>query len=84
MWCILRLIQFLNVVVLIIVLVMITNGMGLPVSEITFDDFVLLRKLLIVAEVFYTWILCGTKISVLLMYARIFGLADHFVRASFT
>lgn len=62
---------------------MILSGLGLYASEITSDGYVVIRKLLIVAEVCYTWILCGTKVSVLLMYARIFGLADHFVRTPF-
>lgn len=63
---------------------MIANGMGRHTSEVAYENYVVVRKLLIVAEVFYTWILCGTKISVLLMYSRIFGLADHFVRAPST
>lgn len=61
---------------------MITAGLGHHTSEVAFDNIVAIRKLLLTAEVFYTWILCGTKISVLLMYARIFGLANYFVRAS--
>lgn len=63
---------------------MIANGLGHHAPEVEFDNVVAIRRLIVTAEVFYTWILAGTKISVLLMYARIFGLGDYFVRASST
>ena len=47
-------------------------GMGIHADKVPLDQIVLMAKFLLVAEILYAWNLCWTKISLLLMYYRIF------------
>jgi hypothetical protein len=51
---------------------MIRCGMGLHANTVPIDDIVLMAKLLLVAEILYVFNLVWTKLSLLLMYYRIF------------
>lgn len=51
---------------------MIHNGMGLHADTVDPNNVVLIAKFLVVAEVLYVFNLVWTKISILLMYYRIF------------
>ncbi|KAM0232800.1 hypothetical protein ACHAPO_007626 [Fusarium lateritium] len=47
-------------------------GMGLHADKVPMDQIVMMAKWLVVAEVLYAWNLGWTKLSLLLMYYRIF------------
>jgi len=47
-------------------------GMGLHATVVPMEDIVMMAKWLVVAEVLYAWNLGWTKLSLLLMYYRIF------------
>ncbi|KAL7893025.1 putative PTH11-type G-protein coupled receptor protein [Trichoderma sp. TUCIM 5745] len=51
---------------------MYDNGMGLHADKVELPNIVLMAKWLLVAEILYAWNLGWTKISLLLMYYRIF------------
>ncbi|KAG8414808.1 hypothetical protein J3459_009657 [Metarhizium acridum] len=53
---------------------MYSSGMGLHADQVDPADIVMVAKWLVVAEVLYAWNLGWTKMSVLLMYYRIFRL----------
>jgi hypothetical protein len=48
------------------------NGMGLHADKVPMPQIVMMAKWLVVAEVLYAWNLGWTKLSLLLMYYRIF------------
>jgi hypothetical protein len=48
------------------------NGMGLHADKVPLPQIVMMAKWLVVAEVLYAWNLGWTKLSLLLMYYRIF------------
>lgn len=47
-------------------------GMGIHADKVPLEDIVMMAKWLVVAEVLYAWNLGWTKLSLLLMYYRIF------------
>lgn len=51
---------------------MYSKGLGLHVSQVSEDQLVGLSKVLLAGEVAYAWNLCWSKLSVLLLYYRIF------------
>lgn len=51
---------------------MIKCGMGLHADKVPLDDIVLMAKLLVVGEILYVFNLVWTKLSLLMMYYRIF------------
>ena len=61
-----------NLAVVGFVLAMYASGMGLHATAVSTSSIVLMAKFLLVAEILYAWNLCWTKLSVLLMYFRIF------------
>lgn len=61
-----------NLVVVGFIYTMIDCGMGLHANVVEPDKIVLMAKYLLVAEILYVWNLVWTKISVLMMYYRIF------------
>jgi hypothetical protein len=54
---------------------MVRAGMGLHAATLPPEDVVLVAKFLVVAEILYVFNLVWTKISILLMYYRIFRFA---------
>ncbi|EOO00993.1 putative integral membrane protein [Phaeoacremonium minimum UCRPA7] len=61
-----------NLVVVGFIFAMYGAGMGIHADKVPLDQIVLMAKFLLVAEILYAWNLCWTKISLLLMYYRIF------------
>ncbi|KAI6348617.1 hypothetical protein MCOR25_010761 [Pyricularia grisea] len=61
-----------NLMVVSFAFAMYSNGMGLHADKVPMDNIVIMAKWLVVAEIFYAWNLVWTKISLLLMYIRIF------------
>ncbi|KAF6808830.1 integral membrane protein [Colletotrichum sojae] len=61
-----------NLVVVAFIFAMHSVGMGLHADEVGLDNIVLMAKYLVVAEILYAWNLGWTKLSLLLMYYRIF------------
>jgi hypothetical protein len=53
---------------------MYASGMGIHADLLDPADIVMMAKWLVVAEILYAWNLGWTKISILLMYYRIFRL----------
>ncbi|KAK4165536.1 hypothetical protein QBC43DRAFT_234787 [Cladorrhinum sp. PSN259] len=51
---------------------MYKHGMGIHADKVPMEDIVLMAKYLVVAEVLYVFNLVWTKLSILLMYYRIF------------
>ena len=51
---------------------MVECGMGLHADTVPLDRIVLMAKLLLVAEILYAFNLVWTKLSLLMMYCRIF------------
>ena len=51
---------------------MYDEGMGIHADKLEVPAIVMMAKWLLVAEILYAWNLCWTKISLLLMYYRIF------------
>lgn len=51
---------------------MYDEGMGIHADKVPMARIVMMAKWLLVAEILYAWNLCWTKISLLLMYYRIF------------
>ncbi|EPE10560.1 integral membrane protein [Ophiostoma piceae UAMH 11346] len=51
---------------------MYDEGMGIHADKLKMPAIVMMAKWLLVAEILYAWNLCWTKISLLLMYYRIF------------
>lgn len=51
---------------------MYSSGMGIHADKVPMDDIVQMAKFLVVAEVLYVYNLVWTKLSILLMYYRIF------------
>ncbi|GES57908.1 integral membrane protein [Aspergillus terreus] len=66
-----------NIVVVGFIFAMVRAGMGLHAATLPPEDVVLVAKFLVVAEILYVFNLVWTKISILLMYYRIFRFA-HF------
>ncbi|KAI1504114.1 hypothetical protein F5X99DRAFT_373495 [Biscogniauxia marginata] len=61
-----------NILVLGFVFAMLQQGMGIHVEHVPLDNIVLMAKYLVVAEILYVYNLVWTKISILLMFYRIF------------
>ncbi|GKU05286.1 unnamed protein product [Fusarium langsethiae] len=61
-----------NLVVVGFIFAMHSSGMGLHADKVPLDQIVMIAKWLVVAEVLYAWNLGWTKLSLLLMYYRIF------------
>ncbi|KAH7248689.1 uncharacterized protein BKA55DRAFT_512808 [Fusarium redolens] len=61
-----------NLVVVGFIFAMHANGMGLHADKVPLTQIVMMAKWLVVAEVLYAWNLGWTKLSLLLMYYRIF------------
>jgi len=51
---------------------MYSAGMGIHADKVPLDEIVRMAKLLVAAEIFYAFNLAWTKLSVLLMYYRVF------------
>lgn len=51
---------------------MYSAGMGIHADKVPLDSIVLMAKFLVVAEILYVFNLVWTKLSILLMYYRIF------------
>lgn len=56
---------------------MFSQGLGLPATEVSPKNIRTVAQLMLGAEITYTWNLCFTKISVLLMYYRVFHLSNR-------
>ncbi|KAH8603128.1 hypothetical protein B0O99DRAFT_22140 [Bisporella sp. PMI_857] len=54
------------------IIAMVHNGMGLHAADVPMVDIVMVAKLLVVAEILYVFNLVWTKLSLLMMYYRIF------------
>ncbi|CAG8908973.1 unnamed protein product [Penicillium egyptiacum] len=61
-----------NLIVVGFIYAMIHKGMGLHADAIPMENVILIAKYLVVAEVLYVFNLVWTKLSILLMYYRIF------------
>ncbi|CAI7662241.1 unnamed protein product [Penicillium glandicola] len=61
-----------NLIVVGFIFAMVHKGMGLHASTLPVEDVILIAKYLVVAEVLYVYNLVWTKMSILLMYYRIF------------
>ncbi|KAF4992347.1 hypothetical protein FGRMN_7240 [Fusarium graminum] len=61
-----------NLVVVGFIFAMHSNGMGIHADKVPMPQIVMMAKWLVVAEVLYAWNLGWTKLSLLLMYYRIF------------
>ncbi|KAH8908306.1 integral membrane protein [Coniochaeta sp. PMI_546] len=61
-----------NLMVVGFIFAMYSSGMGIHADKVPMDDIVQMAKFLVVAEVLYVYNLVWTKISILLMYYRIF------------
>ncbi|KAI1069844.1 hypothetical protein LB507_007984 [Fusarium sp. FIESC RH6] len=61
-----------NLAVVGFIFAMHSNGMGLHADKVPMSQIVMMSKWLVVAEVLYAWNLGWTKLSLLLMYYRIF------------
>ncbi|TVY64161.1 Satratoxin biosynthesis SC1 cluster protein [Lachnellula suecica] len=61
-----------NFAVVGFILGMMKAGMGIHAKKVPMGNIVLMAKLLVVAEILYAWNLIWTKISLLMMYYRIF------------
>ncbi|KAH6958201.1 hypothetical protein DER45DRAFT_213337 [Fusarium avenaceum] len=61
-----------NLIVVGFIFAMHANGMGLHADKVPLTQIVMMAKWLVVAEVLYAWNLGWTKLSLLLMYYRIF------------
>ncbi|KAJ4138334.1 hypothetical protein NW768_002157 [Fusarium equiseti] len=61
-----------NLAVVGFIFAMHANGMGIHADKVPMTQIVMMAKWLVVAEVLYAWNLGWTKLSLLLMYYRIF------------
>ncbi|KAF5025632.1 hypothetical protein F66182_2238 [Fusarium sp. NRRL 66182] len=61
-----------NLAVVGFIFAMHANGMGLHADKVPVPQIIMMAKWLVVAEVLYAWNLGWTKLSLLLMYYRIF------------
>ncbi|KAK2594139.1 hypothetical protein QQS21_008138 [Conoideocrella luteorostrata] len=61
-----------NLIVVGFIFAMYSSGMGIHADQVDAADIVMMAKWLVVAEVLYAWNLGWTKVSLLLMYYRIF------------
>ncbi|KAL8371689.1 hypothetical protein RB595_001476 [Gaeumannomyces hyphopodioides] len=61
-----------NLVVVGFIFAMYSQGMGLHADKVPMDNIVMMAKFLVVAEILYAWNLGWSKLSLLLMYYRIF------------
>ncbi|OBR09178.1 Integral membrane protein [Colletotrichum higginsianum IMI 349063] len=61
-----------NLVVVGFIFAMHSVGMGIHADKVEMDNIVLMAKYLVVAEILYAWNLGWTKLSLMLMYYRIF------------
>lgn len=68
-----------NIIVVGFIFAMVKEGMGLHVEVVPLENVIMIAKYLVVAEVLYVYNLVWTKLSLLLMYYRIFHF-PHFKR----
>lgn len=61
-----------NLLVVGFIFAMHASGMGLHADTVPMDSIVMMAKFLVVAEVLYVYNLVWTKLSILLMYYRVF------------
>ncbi|KAK1584958.1 uncharacterized protein LY79DRAFT_559905 [Colletotrichum navitas] len=61
-----------NLFVVGFIFAMYSAGMGLHADKVEMDSIVMMAKYLVVAEILYAWNLGWTKLSLMLMYYRIF------------
>ncbi|PNY24503.1 Uncharacterized protein TCAP_05561 [Tolypocladium capitatum] len=61
-----------NLAVVGFIFAMYSTGMGIHADKLDPEDIVMMAKWLVVAEILYAWNLGWTKLSLLLMYYRIF------------
>lgn len=61
---------------------MYSAGMGIHADQVSLDNIVLMAKYLVVAEILYVFNLVWTKLSILLMYYRIFRV-PYFKRTAY-
>ncbi|KAK1992845.1 integral membrane protein [Colletotrichum falcatum] len=61
-----------NLFVVGFIFAMYSAGMGLHADKVELDSIVMMAKYLVVAEILYAWNLGWTKLSLMLMYYRIF------------
>ncbi|KAK2016456.1 integral membrane protein [Colletotrichum eremochloae] len=61
-----------NLFVVGFIFAMYSAGMGLHADQVELDSIVMMAKYLVVAEILYAWNLGWTKLSLMLMYYRIF------------
>ncbi|EJT74163.1 hypothetical protein GGTG_08009 [Gaeumannomyces tritici R3-111a-1] len=61
-----------NLLVVGFIFAMYSQGMGLHADKVGVDRIVMMAKYLVVAEILYAWNLGWSKLSLLLMYYRIF------------
>lgn len=54
---------------------MYSQGLGLPINAVSLANIRTVARLLLGAEIIYTWNLCFTKLAVLMMYYRVFHLS---------
>lgn len=64
--------QLWNYLVVGFIFAMYACGMGIHADKVPMDNIVLMAKFLLVAEILYVYNLVWTKLSLLLMYYRIF------------
>ncbi|KAJ4421066.1 hypothetical protein N0V82_003970 [Gnomoniopsis sp. IMI 355080] len=64
-----------NLVSVGIIFAMYSQGLGLPSSAVPPTQIVNMTKISLAAKIVFAWNLCLTKISILLMYYRIFDLS---------
>ncbi|KAK4148365.1 putative integral membrane protein [Chaetomidium leptoderma] len=64
--------QLWNFVTVVFIFMMHKYGMGIHADKLQMSDIVLMAKFLLVAEILYVYNLVWSKISILLMYYRIF------------
>ncbi|KAL2023524.1 hypothetical protein VTK56DRAFT_2132 [Thermocarpiscus australiensis] len=64
--------QLWNFITVGFIFAMYAAGMGIHANKVPLDNIVLMAKFLVVAEILYVFNLVWTKISILLMYYRIF------------
>lgn len=55
---------------------MYTQGLGYHTYQVSVDHVITMAQLLLAAEIMYAWNLCLTKLSVLLMFCRVFHLSN--------
>lgn len=69
----LTIVKLWNFITVGFIFAMYAAGMGIHADKVARDDIVLMAKYLLVAEILYAFNLVWTKLSILMMYYRIFN-----------